>query len=82
MFFSRDEDGADLGFQGEVHRNVEASAEERGAPDGHVARAPIARVEPVVQHKSGKRPLGTMRGRLKIKTEIVRSDFEGDFAAR
>ena len=43
---------------------------------------PIARVEPVVQHKSGKRPLGTMRGRLKIKTEIVRSDFEGDFAAR
>jgi len=43
---------------------------------------PIARVEPVVQHKPGKRPLGTMRGRLKIKANIVRSDFEGDFVAR
>ncbi len=43
---------------------------------------PIARVEPVVQHQAGKRPLGTMRGRLKIKADVVGSDFEGDFAVR
>lgn len=43
---------------------------------------PLARVEPVAQAKAGKRLLGTMRGRLKIKADIVGSDFEGDFVAR
>ena len=43
---------------------------------------PLARVEPISQAKAGKRLLGTMRGRLKIKADIVGSDLEGDFAVR
>ena len=38
---------------------------------------PIARVEPVAKGK--KRQLGALKGRMIIKGDIIKSDFEKDF---
>jgi antitoxin (DNA-binding transcriptional repressor) of toxin-antitoxin stability system len=38
---------------------------------------PIARVEPVAKEK--KRQLGALKGRMVIKGDIIKSDFEKDF---
>ena len=38
---------------------------------------PIARVEPVAKGK--KRQLGALKGRMVIKCDIIKSDFDKDF---
>jgi prevent-host-death family protein len=43
---------------------------------------PIARVEPVAKGSTKKRRLGALRGRMIIKGDIMKSDFEKDWAAR
>ena len=43
---------------------------------------PIARVEPVAKGAKRKRHLGALRGRMIIKGDIIKSDFEKDWAAR
>ncbi len=39
---------------------------------------PVARIEPL-RNKGAKRALGTMKGSVKIKGDIVSSDFSGDW---
>jgi len=43
---------------------------------------PIARVEPVAKRSARKRHLGALRGQMIIKGDIIKSDFEQDWAAR
>ncbi len=39
---------------------------------------PVARIEPI-RSKGAKRELGTMKGTVKIKGDIVSCDFSGDW---
>lgn len=43
---------------------------------------PIARVEPVAKAPSKKRRLGALRGRMIIKGDIIKSDFDQDWEAQ
>jgi prevent-host-death family protein len=43
---------------------------------------PIARVEPIAKGHAKKRRLGALRGRIIIKGDIIKSDFDQDWEAQ